>query len=112
MAEIGLDSRRNGEQAQADALSWQIDATFASGCAGAYVFAWTDEWHRGGHDIEDWDFGLVDRHRQPKPADGLDSDRGRERATAGRPGPPVRPVDRQTGATDKQQVIPVGRTGR
>ena len=30
------------------------------GCAGAFVFAWTDEWHRGGHDIEDWDFGLTD----------------------------------------------------
>ena len=27
-------------------------------CAGAFVFAWTDEWHRGGYDIEDWDFGL------------------------------------------------------
>ena len=32
------------------------------------VFAWTDEWHRGGHDIEDWDFGLVRRDRSPKPA--------------------------------------------
>ena len=30
------------------------------GCAGTFVFAWTDEWHRGGHDIEDWDFGLTD----------------------------------------------------
>ena len=30
---------------------------------GAFVFAWTDEWHRGGFDIDDWDFGLVDRER-------------------------------------------------
>jgi GT2 family glycosyltransferase len=68
MAEIGLDSRRNGLRDQAFALSWQISTAFAAGCAGAFVFSWTDEWHRGGHDIEDWDFGLTDRERQPKPA--------------------------------------------
>src|SRR5205809_7187092 len=68
MAEVGLDSRRHGEEAQARILDWQIRATFAAGCAGAFVFAWTDEWHRGGHDIEDWDFGLVNRDRTPKPA--------------------------------------------
>ena len=39
-----------------------------AGCAGAFVFAWTDEWHRGGHDIEDWDFGLVTATARPKPA--------------------------------------------
>ena len=68
MAEIGLDSRRNGEHAQAETLAWQVRACFASGCAGAFVFAWTDEWWRGGHDIGDWDFGLVTRERRPKPA--------------------------------------------
>lgn len=68
MAEIGLDSRRNGEHAQAKTLDWQVRAVFAAGCAGAFVFAWTDEWHRGGYDIEDWDFGLTDRDRHPKPA--------------------------------------------
>jgi GT2 family glycosyltransferase len=68
LAEIGLDSRRNGQRAQARALAWQVRAAFASGCAGTFVFAWTDEWHRGGHDIEDWDFGLTDRRRAPKPA--------------------------------------------
>lgn len=68
MAEIGLDSRRNGEETQADSLAWQIRSVFASGCAGAFVFAWTDEWWRGGFDIEDWDFGLTSRERQPKPA--------------------------------------------
>ena len=68
MAEIGLDSRRNGEDIQACSLRWQIQTTFASGCAGAFVFSWTDEWFRGGYDIEDWDFGLTDRDRHPKPA--------------------------------------------
>lgn len=68
ITEIGLDSRRNGEDAQARVLDWQIRTTFASGCAGAFVFSWTDEWHRGGYDIEDWDFGLTKRDRRPKPA--------------------------------------------
>jgi GT2 family glycosyltransferase len=66
MAEIGLDSRRNGEAGQACSLEWQVRTAMASGCAGAFVFAWTDEWYRGGQDIEDWDFGLTTRTRQPK----------------------------------------------
>jgi O-antigen biosynthesis protein len=68
MAEIGLDSRRNGLERQAESLEWQVRTAFAAGCAGAFAFAWTDEWHRGGHDIGDWDFGLVTRTREPKPA--------------------------------------------
>ncbi|WP_418317903.1 glycosyltransferase [Piscinibacter sakaiensis] len=68
MAEIGLDSRRNGLEKQAESLEWQVRSAFASGCAGTFVFAWTDEWHRGGFPIDDWDFGLVARDRTPKPA--------------------------------------------
>src|SRR5213078_2590105 len=52
MAEIGLDSRRNGEDVQATVLGWQVRTAYSGGCAGAYVFAWTDEWHRGGFDID------------------------------------------------------------
>jgi O-antigen biosynthesis protein len=70
-AELGLDSRRHGEEAQALSLDWQIRAAFRSGCVGALVFSWTDEWHRGGHDIDDWGFGLTDRYRRAKP--GLDA---------------------------------------
>ena len=66
MGEIGLDSRAHGESAQAHSLEWQLDAAFAAGCAGAFVFAWTDEWYRGGHEIEDWDFGVTDRARRAK----------------------------------------------
>lgn len=68
MAEIGLDSRSHSEDAQASALDWQIQTAYAAGCAGTFVFAWTDEWHRGGIDIEDWDFGLTDRNQCPKAA--------------------------------------------
>src|SRR5829696_482562 len=68
LTEIGLDSARNGEKAQAEAIDWQVRACFRAGCAGTFVFSWTDEWHRGGHEIEDWAFGLVTRERAPKPA--------------------------------------------
>ena len=68
MSEIGLDSLRHGEETQANVLDWQIRTSFAAGCAGAFVFAWTDEWHRSGADVDDWAFGLTDRERSPKPA--------------------------------------------
>lgn len=53
MTEIGLDSRRHGELGQGKSIAWQVRTAFAEGCAGAVVYAWTDEWHRGGYDIED-----------------------------------------------------------
>jgi GT2 family glycosyltransferase len=68
LTEIGADSGTHGEDGQAAALDWQIRGAFAGGCAGAFVFSWTDEWHRGGHEIEDWHFGVTDRERRPKPA--------------------------------------------
>ena len=68
ITEVGIDSRRNGEWAQAEALRWQVRHAFETGAAGLFVFSWTDEWHRGGHEVIDWDFGLVDRERRPKPA--------------------------------------------
>ena len=68
MTEIGLDSRQHGEQLQARQLASQVQAVFAAGCAGAFVFSWTDEWHRGGQMITDWSFGLTDVERNPKPA--------------------------------------------
>jgi GT2 family glycosyltransferase len=68
LAEIGLDSIRHGEEKQASVLDWQVRTTFAAGCAGAFIFNWTDEWYRGGYDIEDWNFGLTRRDRSPKPA--------------------------------------------
>ena len=68
LAEIGLDSLRNGEEMQARALDWQTRIGFAAGCAGLFVFSWTDEWYRGGHEITDWKFGLTTVGRAPKPA--------------------------------------------
>jgi O-antigen biosynthesis protein len=85
LTEFGIDSVREGETEQARILSWQIRAAFALGAAGTFVFAWTDEWFTGGHLIEDWAFGLVDRHRVAKPA--LDAVRERYRG----PVPPELP---------------------
>jgi GT2 family glycosyltransferase len=68
LGELGLDSRRNGMDRQAEVLAWQIRSAFELGCAGAFAYAWTDEWHRGGFDIDNWDFGLTTRDRRPKPA--------------------------------------------
>jgi O-antigen biosynthesis protein len=68
MSELGLDSRRHGREAQARGLREQVRTSFAGGCAGSFLFAWSDAWHTGGAEVTDWDFGLVDRERRPKPA--------------------------------------------
>ncbi|MGH2920256.1 MAG: glycosyltransferase [Solirubrobacteraceae bacterium] len=74
LTEIGLDSARHGEERQARVLRRQLQAAYELGAAGAFVFAWTDEWERGDHEVLDWDFGLVDRDRRPKPSLGAVSE--------------------------------------
>jgi GT2 family glycosyltransferase len=68
LAEAGADSIREGEDGQAAITAMHIRASFEEGACGAFAFAWTDEWWRGGHPVEDWKFGLVDVDRRPKPA--------------------------------------------
>ena len=68
LSELGMDSLREGRDEQACTLTWQLRVAFEMGVAGACVFSFTDEWHTGGHDVRDWEFGLVDRARRPKPA--------------------------------------------
>jgi GT2 family glycosyltransferase/glucose/arabinose dehydrogenase len=68
LAEAGADSIREGEDGQAEITAMHIRTAFAEGACGAVAYAWTDEWWRGGHDIHDWKFGLVDSERRPKPA--------------------------------------------
>ncbi len=68
LTEFGVDSLREGVDAQADLLAWMIRAGFESGVAGTFVFSWTDDWFTGGAQIADWAFGLVDARREPKPA--------------------------------------------
>jgi GT2 family glycosyltransferase/DNA-binding beta-propeller fold protein YncE len=68
LAEAGADSIREGEDGQAAITAMHIRTAFEEGACGAIAFAWTDEWWRGGFDVHDWAFGLVDRNRHPKPA--------------------------------------------
>lgn len=66
LGEFGIDSLRETEAQQAEILGWQIETAFRAGCAGAVVFAFTDDWFKDGRPITDWAFGLVTRDRQPK----------------------------------------------
>jgi len=68
ITELGLDSMRGGLDAQAEMIGRQVRSSFAWGASGVFVYAWTDEWYRGGEEVFDWDFGLVRRDRTPKPA--------------------------------------------
>lgn len=68
LSEFGVDSLREGQDQQASFLTTMLRVGSELGAAGSIVFAWTDEWYRGGHDIDDWDFGLVTRDRSSKPA--------------------------------------------
>lgn len=66
LSELGMDSIREGESRKSRYLSEQIELAFRGGLAGAIVFSFTDDWFRGGVQIEDWAFGLTTPHRQPK----------------------------------------------
>jgi GT2 family glycosyltransferase len=68
LGEVGMDSLRQGEDAVGRFLSWQISDGFRRGLAGLCVFSFTDAWHRGGGEVEDWAFGLTTRRREPKAA--------------------------------------------
>jgi glycosyltransferase involved in cell wall biosynthesis len=68
VTELGLASELHGEAAQADSLRWQLATVDETGCAGATVFAWTDDWAVAGTVVEGWGFGITDSERRPKPA--------------------------------------------
>jgi len=67
LAEVGVDSESRGLEKQAEELDWLIDESLRSGCAGVFIFSWTDEWYVR-RPITEWAFGLTDWTRQPKPA--------------------------------------------
>src|SRR5579859_861976 len=66
LGEFGIDSLREGEPQKCEILSWQIEVAFRGGLAGTIVFSYTDDWWRGGRQIEDWKMGLTTRDRQRK----------------------------------------------
>ena len=68
LGEYGIDSLRQGEPQQAELVAAHVDRVFQHGLAGSFVFSFTDDWFTGGHQIEDWAFGVTRRDRSHKPA--------------------------------------------
>ncbi len=66
LGELGMDTIRHGQAEQARLLANHLRETALLGLAGAYVFSWTDDWHTGGHPIQDWAFGITDAERVAK----------------------------------------------
>jgi glycosyltransferase involved in cell wall biosynthesis len=71
ITEFGIDVASHGPERQMEVMRWQHDCLLSGGCAGGVWFAYTDEWHRGGREVTDWQFGLVDRERNERPACAL-----------------------------------------
>lgn len=66
LGEFGIDSIREGEARKCEILSWQIEALFQAGLAGAVIYSFTDDWFFNNRRIEDWGFGLTTRARKQK----------------------------------------------
>jgi GT2 family glycosyltransferase len=66
LGEVGMDTLRHGEEGQARFLAGHVEEATLMGLAGAFVFSWTDDWHTGGHPIQDWAFGITAADRTPK----------------------------------------------
>jgi glycosyltransferase involved in cell wall biosynthesis len=67
----GIEHEQEQEQEQAQALAGQLAVVDESGCAGGFVFSWTDDWVVGGEQVSDWRFGLTTHDRRPRPAAAL-----------------------------------------
>ena len=70
ITELGLAGDVHGEGRQAELLEAQLRSVDEAGCAGATVFAWTDEWGVAGQPVSGWGFGICDEQRVPKPSAG------------------------------------------
>jgi GT2 family glycosyltransferase len=68
ISEFGLDSRRNGPARQAEVLQWAVAISREEETAGTTIYAWSDRWWNAGAEVLDWDFGLIDRQGNDKPA--------------------------------------------
>src|SRR5258707_7445673 len=68
LAEAGADSIREGEAGQAAITAMHIRVAFEESACRAVAFAWTDEWWRGGHPVDDWKVRLVDAQRPAEEA--------------------------------------------
>jgi len=68
VSEFGLDTIRNGTEAQAAVIAWGLETSHREETAGITIYSWSDLWHNNGAEVTDWSFGITDREGQPKPA--------------------------------------------
>ena len=68
LGEYGIDTIREGDAEQAELLCNHVHRVFRHGLAGSIIFAYTDDWFTGGHQINDWAFGVTRRDRTQKVA--------------------------------------------
>lgn len=66
LGEYGIDSHREGDVEQAALLNRHLKQVFKHGAAGSIIFSYTDDWFTGGHQIEDWFFGVTRADRSEK----------------------------------------------
>ena len=66
ISEFGADSQSLGEGMQAEILLWAHEESYAGGCAGLSVYAWSDIWWNHGDWVKDWSFGLTRRDGSSK----------------------------------------------
>lgn len=66
ISEFGLDATTAQPGRLEETFTWFEAECRRAAVAGTLWFAYTDEWHRGGRDVRDWRFGLVDRDRRPR----------------------------------------------
>jgi glycosyltransferase involved in cell wall biosynthesis len=66
LGEYGIDSQREGDVEQAAILTRHLRQVFRHGLAGSVIFAYTDDWFTGGHQIDDWFFGVTRADRADK----------------------------------------------
>lgn len=66
ITEFGLDTATHGSAAQAETFAWFQEECAHSAVAGTVWFSFTDEWFRGGEDVTEWKFGLVDAGRSSR----------------------------------------------
>lgn len=66
ISEFGLDATMAPSGKLEETFTWFETECRRAAVAGTLWFAYTDEWHRGGRDVTDWRFGLVDRDRRPR----------------------------------------------
>ena len=66
VTEVGLAAELHGDSEQARSLEMQLGLVDESGCAGATIFSWTDEWATSAGPVEGWGFGLTRADRSPR----------------------------------------------